>query len=463
MTEPLQKCLPEQSVAFRSRVVAMHGFHSLWDQVVISITSFAVMAFVGRLGKDEMGVFALGMSTFWLLAGISNALVWIPYTARSAHLKGEHRLQFRGDIAGVNLVIAAILAIAILLIAGVVKLSMPSSTWLVSFFLFFSPMVFTLTLREHARRIFIADFEGKRLLALDVPISILMLCAVAILYVSDQLDANLAMLVTAAAALPALYVTVRHINKASTSLRSIGRVVISNWPYGKWLVVVAVAWISSDGLLRWMLVGLKGQQALGAFAGASLVVSLVNPVLLAMTSFARSVASLKLATGSQLSLTTATIASVRRLSIFSILAFVALHFGGDSVMVLVLGPSYSNPGLVSILALAVCMEAVIVPVEATFVALEYGRLLSLVAVARLLISILIGIILIPTFGVWGVAVAMLCRSAIVSILYGFSLWIIHGRFGDDAKSQELSVSGSDTVSSVEPTEHCSAPNKIVAL
>jgi O-antigen/teichoic acid export membrane protein len=463
MTDPEKQCPSEQAIQFRPRAVAMHGLHSFWDQAIVSVASFATMAFVGRLGKDEIGIFSLGISSFWLVAGISNALVWIPYTSRAAHLHGAARQQFRGDNAAINLFIAVLLATGSLFIAGAAKLWLPAELWTVSFFLFFSPMVFALTLREHVRRVFIADFEGSQLLRFDLAISVAMLSVIVSLYYFGRLNASLAMLVTAVAALPGLYVTLRHIGQGDTSPRRAVAAAMNNWPYAKWLFLMAVAWMLSDGLLRWMLVGIKGQEALGAFAGAFLIVSLVNPVLLAMTSFARSVASLRLATGSRLALTTVTIVSVQRLFIFAALAFVVLHICGDSFLVTVLGQSYSNPGLVSLLALAVCIEAVVVPIEASVVALEFGRLLSLVAAVRLFVSILMGLMLIPPFGDWGLAAAMLGRSLVVLIMYGFVLKILHSRFTIEADSQSRPVCPSSTEQLQEVVEHGVASEKAGVL
>jgi O-antigen/teichoic acid export membrane protein len=283
------------------------------------------------------------------------------------------------------------------------------------------------------------------------------------LYHYGYLDANLAMLANAIAALPGLYVVLSHIASSRSSIVGALQAACRNWPYGKWLVLVALAWMLSDGFLRWLLVGAKGQQALGAFAGAFLIVSLVNPVLLAMTSFSRSVASLRLATGSHLTLTSATITSVRRLAFFSTIAFLFLHFFGDPFLVMVLGESYSNPGLVSLLAVAVCIEVVVVPAEASIVALEYGRLLSLIASARLVVSVVAGSLLIPSFGDWGLAASMLCRSLVVLIVHGFVLWRLHRQFSMDAELSGRQPAAPFSGPATNPVEQTKKSEKAAAF
>ncbi len=425
-----------ETTSMRPQSITIHGIHSLIDQGIVSVASFATMALVGRVGKGELGIFALGISSFWLLAGVSNALVWTPYTARAARMSVLQRERFRGDIAGLNLAIGAVFAMLCLIVAATTWVLSDTQTWLTSFCFSFAPLILMLSLREHARRVYIADFEGAKLLAFDVPISLIMV-ALAILFWQHQwLGSDTAMLLTSAAAIPAIYVTAKHMREGGASAIQVRQALASNWPYGKWLLVVAVAWLASDGILRWMLVGISGQRAMGAFAGAFLIVSLLNPILLAMTSFARALASRKLASGSRQALSTGTILSVRRLAVFAVLACSALHLWGDASMVTILGESYSNPKLVTLLAIAVCLDLVIVPVEAFFVALEFGRLMSLVAVGRLITSILLGILLIPIYGVFGVAWAMLGRSVMATGMYGFALVVAHRSFSSQMEARD---------------------------
>jgi O-antigen/teichoic acid export membrane protein len=436
------------------RSIRLHGIHSLVDQAVVSVASFVTMVLVGRVGKEELGIFALGISSFWLLAGIANALVWTPYTARAAHMSEAHRKRFRGENAGLNFAIAAILALLSLLVAASVWVWYDSAAWLVSFCVCFAPLLVLLTMREYARRVYIADFEGGKLLGFDVAISFVMVALVMISKQFDFLGSETAMLLTAAAALPAIVVTIKHIREGEVSALRIRQTLLFNWPYSKWLLVVAISWLASDGVLRWMLAGIQGQEAMGAFAGAFLIVSLINPILLAMTSFARSLASRKLATGSRQQLSDGTIRSVRRVALFATLACCGLHFWGDTFMVTVLGQNYSNPTLVTLLAFAVCLELVVVPIEAAFVALEFGSLMSLIAVGRLLASIALGILLIPLYGVYGAAWAMLGRSLVATAMYALGLLVVHRNFSMPIESSEnlQAVDDIEKIPDLEPRQ-----------
>jgi O-antigen/teichoic acid export membrane protein len=419
----------------RSGSLATLGFFTLWDQALVSVSSFAVMALVGRLSKEELGVYALAMSTFWLIAGLPNAIAWIPYTARAAHLSGPDRDRFRGDSAGLSLLIGVVLSVISIFLAGFFWWILPEEKWLAWFFVAFAPLSITLTLREHVRRVYIADFQGSRLLSFDLPICVSLVAVAAIFYAADKLTAPVAMAITALTAAPALYVSLGQLNSVATSTGRIIRAAKGNWHYGKWLMIVALAWLASDGFLRWLLVALKGQSAMGSFAGAFLIVSLVNPILLAMTSFARSVASQRLAQGSRQELVRGTVVSTRRLAIFAILAFAVLYGFGDPFMSLVLGATYANQPLVALLALAICLEAIAVPMEASFVALEFGRLLSFVAVSRFAVSFLLGLLFIPGQSAGGVALAMVGRSLLVLSMYVYATVTVLRRFNIEPTGQ----------------------------
>jgi O-antigen/teichoic acid export membrane protein len=419
----------------RSGSLATLGFFTLWDQALVSVSSFVAMALVGRLSKEELGIYALAMSTFWLIAGLPNAIAWIPYTARAAHLSGTDRDQFRGDSAGLSLAIGVMLGATSILLSGVFWWFLPEEKWLAWFFVAFAPLSITMTLREHVRRVYIADFQGGRLLWLDLPISVALVAVTVIFYALGGLTAPVAMAVTALTAAPALYVSLRQLKLGGSSIGRICRTAKGNWHYGKWLMIVAIAWLASDGFLRWLLVAMKGQSAMGAFAGAFLIVSLVNPILLAMTSFARSAASQKLAQGTRQELFRGTVASTRRLAIFAIVAFVLLYGMGDPFMSLVLGANYANQPLVALLALAICLEAIAVPMEASFIAMEFGKLLSFVAVARFAISLLLGILFIPGQSATGVALAMVGRSLLVLSMYIYVTVTIARRFNTEPTGQ----------------------------
>ncbi len=430
-TKPPTRSAAPVPAPLREKSTTLHGLHAIADQTLVSATSFATGLLVGQVSKAQLGTYALGISTFWLVAGVTNALVWTPYTARAAHLGVRRHRQYRALSAALSFAIGAVLAVGLGLCGILADWWLPADSWLAPFLWACVPLAVTMTIREHVRRVFVADFNGWQLLAIDIPICLLTLVSVASLLWLGQLDANTALVATALAAMPAMLIAYRHLSTDRIGTDRLLATFRSNWQYGKWLLLVAITWLASDSALRWLLVWLGGRDELGSFAGVFLIVAMVNPLLLAMTSFARSVASRTLASGQRHQLTQGALQSTRWSVAFATLAFVALTLFGNSLTAVTFGETYVDPWLMTMLALAVCLEGVAVPIEATFIALEYGKLLSWVASARLVVSLVLGAALIPFYGAHGLAMAMVGRSVVVFAMYVARLVATHRQFAED--------------------------------
>jgi hypothetical protein len=73
--------------------------------------------------------------------------------------------------------------------------------------------------------------------------------------------------------------------------------------------------------------------------------------------------------------------------------------------------------------------------EASFVALEFGRLLSFVAVSRFAVSFLLGLLFIPGQSAGGVALAMVGRSLLVLSMYVYATITVLRRFNIEPTGQ----------------------------
>ena len=75
-------------------------------------------------------MFGLAVSIFWLAAGIPNALVWTPYTARAAKLPAARRTLFAGSTL-LHMVLVAVAMAAVLLLFPILPIDrLKSQTWL---------------------------------------------------------------------------------------------------------------------------------------------------------------------------------------------------------------------------------------------------------------------------------------------------------------------------------------------
>src|SRR5690606_20489999 len=124
--------------------------------------------------KDELGIFALGTALLWRAIGIPTALVWSPYATRAAHLSPRRKGRYAASAAAQAMVLgfaqALLLTVAFVAMLGASTfLDVPE--WIAPLTLGLIPLMIGATLREHVRRICIAEFRGRELLSVDLPLS----------------------------------------------------------------------------------------------------------------------------------------------------------------------------------------------------------------------------------------------------------------------------------------------------
>ena len=428
MAEPTAKALGWQRPS-------VQGLCTVIDQALVSLTSFMTMVLVGQLGQEELGVYVLGVSTFWLAVGIPKALLWTPYTVRAARLEHPARQSYLTNVSWM-MVFIALLGAGLLLVLGVVAPLLTSQqTWLQPFFFSLAPLAFMLTLREHIRRVAIADFRSPQLILFDLPVCAAIVTAITLLSVWGYLSANGAFLATGAAAALAIPFVWRQLVRSTDNSRAFLADVSSHWQFGRWLLLAAVAALLGDGALRWMLLGMHGKEAVGVFGAAFAVVALVNPLLLAMNSFARSWATRVHERTSYSGLLQHTLRATAVVVVLAVVAALAFSMLGNFAVASFFPAGFSEPLLVTLLAAGVCLQATLIPAEATLTTLEKGKQLSFAAGLRLATTFVVGIPLVYQWGAIGIGWAMVARSVPVAIVYAFALV-------QEAASHRLNISGS---------------------
>ena len=122
------------SSRFARLIEKMRGSLSVWgfvDQGFVSLASFVAAAIVGRVcGSVELGIYTLAVRIFWLAAGIPNALVWMPYTARSPRLNEDRRAFFLGSATVHLACIATVSCLALALVGVLPLLGLSQRDWL---------------------------------------------------------------------------------------------------------------------------------------------------------------------------------------------------------------------------------------------------------------------------------------------------------------------------------------------
>src|SRR4051812_6238069 len=108
--------------AIRARPDLRNGALSLFDQALVSGTSFLTSVIIGRLGsKEEFGIFYVALTIVYLARGIQEQLVSAPYVVYCHGRRDEARALYAGSSLMHCLGLSAVLAVVLLAILGLLS------------------------------------------------------------------------------------------------------------------------------------------------------------------------------------------------------------------------------------------------------------------------------------------------------------------------------------------------------
>lgn len=425
---PVSNGLPSRMSGFVEKAKNSVSTWGFVDQGIVSIASFAAAAIVGRTcGTVELGIYSLAVKIFWLAAGIPNALVWMPYTARAPRLPKTRRQFYLGSATIHMLLIAATMAVALLLVGGVPWPGLSEKSWLLPMCLALIPFSVLMMLKEHLRRVLLAGMETSSLLRVDVPIAICQLVVLAVLAWTQQLSATTALVGMAFACSWAIVWGVRNRDRFRLERRRVESHWGHNFQFGKWLLVVSVAWLIGEASYYWLVEGFHGLTAMGQFSAAAITVTFFNPVLLTVQNLARSILSNGYAQGGAEVLWNKTVQGTKAIGLGFGVLFAALATCGGSLVHLIFGDEFAGLGfIVASLCLGMYFHVLCSPVEAALTALQDGRSMLIASLIRLGMILLAGIPLIAVYGPIGVGFAM-SLGAVSACIYQWYLFAERGQ------------------------------------
>ena len=418
--------------ALANRARVQRGAWVVADQAVVSLASFLATAIVGRVcGRYELGIYGLAVSIFWLAAGIPNALVWTPYTSRSARMPVGRRALFAGS-ATIHAVLVALAISAVVLLVGLVPLAgIGQAAWLGPMCLALVPFTIMMIVREHVRRISTANLDLRDLLLVDVPIAVVQLALILSLASAGLLTAVTALLAIALASCGAAVWLVRRRDRIHFDLQRVTVHWGYNQRFGRWLLFVSLMWLLGDSAYRWLVGSLHGLEALGQFAAAQTIVLSLNPFVLSAGNLTQALASHRLAGSGIGELRRLVVRGTLLIAVLAGAAFSVLAVVGGPLVELVFGDQYVGLGrVVATLCLGMFARFVSLPIQAAMVALEHGRWMLAASVVRIALILGAGVPLIWWCGLEGVGYTMALSTAAAAAVQ----WYLFARGGRHAAS-----------------------------
>lgn len=412
------------SAAQRSTTGLARGSWVVVDQGIVSLASFLSAVIVGRVGgPEQMGIYGLAMSIFWLAASIPHSLVWTPYTSRAPSLTSTRRACY-ADSATVHAVLLAVAFAAILLVLGLVPLPIGNARiWFVPMCLALVPFVVTMILREHVRRINLAHLQTRDLLAFDVPVAIVQVSLLGGLAYWGLLSSTTALIAISVASSGALLWLCSQRTKFRFSTRLARIHWANNRQFGGWILLVSIVWLMGDTSYRWLVGSLRGIDALGEFTAAQSIVLAINPFFLAISNFARATAAITIASEGYSVLRRNAVLATFRIGLGAGAAYALLALLGGPAVRLVFGESFSGQGaVIASLALGMFAHSLMIPMDAALAAMQRGRAMFVASVVRTAIIVATGIPLVWWRGTEGVgySIAVGCTAAAMVQWFAFA-------------------------------------------
>jgi O-antigen/teichoic acid export membrane protein len=399
---------------------ASQSLLSIFDQAIVSGTSFVMAAMIGRAtSPTELGLYYLVLSIIFVITGAQEQIVAAPYIVYSKRRRGEELAEYSGSMWQHHFAMTLVVVAGLLVAIGLVSITGPSEImpglWAL---LCATPL---LLLRQAIRRFTFVQLQLKSAIALDAAVSAMQLGGVILLIYFERLTLLSIFAVMGAACAVA---AVGWYRLDPPHSRMVGKRFLPdlrhNWSFGKWALQSYLVGQTTPQVMLWILSVTGGTAATGVLGACSTLIGVTNVPLFGLDNVLTPQAAHAYATGK--------FAQLRHI-LFLAAAFLGLTFGGlcllvlmtgDWLMVLVFGPLYQGTGaILVILAVTTLMASMGMVVGSGLRAIDQPRSNFVADFVCMVVTLVTAAFLILPYGALGAAIATLAgtsTSAIVRML-----------------------------------------------
>ena len=328
-----------------ARPAVRHGSLSLFDQAVVSGTSFVTSMIVGRLcSKEELGVFYLALTVVYLARGIQEQVVSAPYVIYHHRRRGEALAMYSGSAllhyAGVTAVsLLMLLGLLGMLSIGIGPTGLAPVAWILMGAL---PL---LLLREFIRRFTVAHLEMVAAIAIDASVAAIQLGGLLALAYYHKLTVTSAYITMGAAC--AIACAGWFMAKRRPMRFSWSRAVADwrhNWGFGRWALMSHMVGSISPYLMPWFVIAARGKAEAGVLAACLSLAGVASMFVVGVATYLTPKAALAFHSGGVDELRR--VLRVAALVYAAVLGAFALFVlaTGDFLLVLAFGSKYAGYG-----------------------------------------------------------------------------------------------------------------------
>jgi O-antigen/teichoic acid export membrane protein len=390
------------------------GILSLFDQAVVSATSFLTMLLLGRAsGIDsaverahQLGLYQLGLTIVLLAICVQNSLISTPYAVFSNRMDRSLRPAFAGSTLlhqwFFSVFVAIVLSIAGTTLAlGIGPAEAAPILWLLV------PLIPFILLREFVRRLTFTHLQVLPALLLDVSIAALQLGGLLALRLTGNLKAVTAFsVIGGACALAAGFALFKLRDEFNLRQSKPMADLRGNWSFGKWAFGGQVVFLLMIYSVSWMLAIIESPDATGRYAACMSLVMAANPLWIGLDNFLSPQTLHVCRTEGPDAMLRLTLRAALLITTLMIPLMLLLFLSGGPLMALLYKNTLpGNQAIVSVGALSILLHGFSSSSENALVALHRPAEIFWANLTGLVVTVVAGCVLIPSHGVLGGTIA----------------------------------------------------------
>jgi O-antigen/teichoic acid export membrane protein len=407
--------LGRRLVALAGDSLLQKGVLSVFDQAVVSGTSFVTSVILGRLcSREDLGIYYLAISIVFFVRGIQEQLVSAPYMVYSSRREGHALARFAGSALVHELAVIALGSVTILAAGwlGLLPAGLSSSAGLLV------GAMSLMLLRDFIRQMAFADLNLRVAILLDVAVAGLQLGTIAVLVAADRLTvASLLAVMAFSCGIPAAVWLLTRARRLAFGWNDALADFRHNWPFARWALATQLLACTTPYIMPWVVALTHSEAETGTLGACTTLVGLANMVMMGLCNFLGPKATRAFSGGGVPALRSVLLKAAALFTSTLGLICVVGFLLGEQLAVWVYGEQFGGTGLVvGVLSLSVLANSIGVMAGNGLWAMErpsanfVADLLSLVVVAIATVA------LVPLWGPLGAAAATLAGSISDAIL-----------------------------------------------
>ncbi len=401
----------EGAIARFAAVARRPSMLALMDQAIVSGASFLTTVAIGRFADaEQLGVYSLGISGLLMVLALQMSLMTTPYAVQH-HGARDNAKIYAGSTLIMQLSLVLVMCVG-LLVGAVLNLNLRI---LLLAMLFAAPF---LMLREFARRMAYAGLSVATALAIDLPVVVLQLTALAALGFTGTLSAKTAFIALGSAAVVGVAIGVVSLRRHFQFRRNlIASDLQRSWRFGRWIAGSQLLDVINTQGAFWLIAIVLGTASTGVYAACLAIVLLCNPFMLAVGNILTPRAAETFANRGRDALRRLIHRAAGILAIAMALYCLILAMGGNWLARAIYGDEYGSHGLlILILGLSFFASAITMAFTDGIRALGRSDIEFKTMALDALLTIGLGVMGLITFGLIGLASASLAGSIAALVL-----------------------------------------------